>query len=161
MKQHLFIPTLLLSLLICFQPTSVWALTTTQRKIINSGAFYVDEKGCIPTNNSLTSSNINQNEEFVYWFFVSKGYAPEQASGILGNMWFESGVNPRKVQGGSESDTPTSVGYGLVQWTPGTKIIPEAQRLSKPVTDLAFQTTLVGEQLEACQVYPKKPREMT
>lgn len=54
-------------------------------------------------------------------------YTPAQAAGVMGNMKYESGFVPNIVQGGGRSWNPASAGpagYGLVQWTPGSKLIP-------------------------------------
>jgi hypothetical protein len=116
-------------------------------------------------------------EETIFWFFVSKGYTKVQAAGILGNMLIEagSGLDPRKVeydtpnsrgeiskigQPSSLDYWPASGGYGLVQWTPGTKMLPpeiqhirtleEARQAGITITpsDLGFQLNLIYEQLE-------------
>lgn len=58
---------------------------------------------------------------------VGSGHSKAQAAGIMGNMQSESGFNPFIVQGGGTSMNPRdagSGGYGLVQWTPGAKLIP-------------------------------------
>lgn len=54
-------------------------------------------------------------------------YSPQQAAGVMGNMQAESGFVPNIVQGGGRSWNPASAGssgYGLVQWTPGSKLLP-------------------------------------
>jgi len=53
-------------------------------------------------------------------------YSPKQAAGVMGNMVTESGLVHNIVQGGGRKELPTGVssGWGLVQWTPGTKVLP-------------------------------------
>jgi murein DD-endopeptidase MepM/ murein hydrolase activator NlpD len=52
------------------------------------------------------------------------GWNQAAAAGIMGNMQYESGFSPTIIQGGGHG-TPEqagSRGYGLVQWTPASKI---------------------------------------
>lgn len=51
------------------------------------------------------------------------GLSEKQAAGVMGNMWSESNLIWNIVQGGKRSSsTNHAAGYGLVQWTPGTKL---------------------------------------
>jgi lysophospholipase L1-like esterase len=66
---------------------------------------------------SLTGSD---NHQKAFNYFISKGFTPQQSAGIVGNLDAESGVNPRIIQGGGESDNITvnnRTGYGIAQWT--------------------------------------------
>ena len=103
------------------------------------------------------AGNLNgaNNEEKVWNYLTSVGYSPAQAAGILGNMAMESGVNPRRVQGTSSPDGDRDyppegggTGYGLVQWTPGTKILTYAELTGKIPGDLGFQLQLLVGQLK-------------
>lgn len=50
---------------------------------------------------------------------------PYQIAGVMGNMQSESGFDPTIIQGGGNSPDPSAagnLGYGLVQWTPGSKL---------------------------------------
>lgn len=51
----------------------------------------------------------------VYKYFINKGASLEAICGMLGNMERESTLNPGIKQGAS-----TSLGWGLIQWTPST-----------------------------------------
>lgn len=59
-----------------------------------------------------------------FWsFFKEKGWTANAVAGILGNAYYESTVNPNRWQGDIPYAEPvSSQGYGLVQWTPWTKI---------------------------------------
>lgn len=68
------------------------------------------------------SGSDNQQKAFNY--FVSKGFSPQQAGGIVGNLIAESGVNPKRVQstktpeGDKDNITVNDrTGYGIAQWT--------------------------------------------
>ena len=67
--------------------------------------------------------------EGVWKALMSTGYfTKRQAAGVMGNIQTESGgtFDPNIVQGMTYAPTPAGItaGYGLVQWTPGTKLIP-------------------------------------
>lgn len=61
----------------------------------------------------------------VFWsYFKAKGWSLNAVCGILGNSWYESTVNPNRWQGDDPwHQPPDQWGFGLVQWTPYTKII--------------------------------------
>lgn len=69
----------------------------------------------------LTEDESKQNWLAVWCYFKNKGWTAQAVSGMLGNMYYESSVNPNRW----ESDTPyiSGGGFGLVQWTPYTKIV--------------------------------------
>lgn len=108
----------------------------------------VDELCCpngesAPSDTSLTGSD---NEEKVWNFFKSKGLGDHQVAGIMGNIAEESAFDPTKVEGGSQSETPPgSGGWGLIQWTPGTKAVEAAKDagINGPIHELATQLELV------------------
>lgn len=86
---------------------------------------------CSSTVTKLTGSDTS---EKVFNYFRGKGLTPEQSAGIVGNMMQESGVNPERIQGGNATNTSKnpddagSLGWGLIQWTPGSKIINIAEQ---------------------------------
>lgn len=91
-----------------------------------------------PTETATVVTGVD-NAEKTFNFFVSKGFKPFQAAGIMGNMQAESHIEPRLVEYGwrnsrgeiSAPGKPSSLddnvppnqgpqgqpGYGLVQWT--------------------------------------------
>ena len=57
----------------------------------------------------------------IYYILTAKGYSLTAVCAVLGNMYKESGYNP--FQWENDNIQPmvgysSSVGYGLVQWTP-------------------------------------------
>lgn len=83
---------------------------------------------CSTTDSSLIG---NTNAERAFNFFVSNaGLSAEQSAAIIGNMMQESGVVPEKVEGGALSRDPSSIssGWGVVQWTPGSKVLLAAAK---------------------------------
>ncbi len=99
---------------------------------------------CDESGTTLSGAN---NKEKVWNFFVNKGLSAEQTAGIMGNMAVESGFDPTVVQGGSHSTNPASIsaGWGIIQWTPGSKIIGLLERadISGNPSELATQLELV------------------
>jgi hypothetical protein len=94
------------------------------------------------------------NPTIIWNYFVEKKLPPFQIAGIMGNMQAESGLEPRKVQYGtvnsrgevsvvgqpsSLDDMPANGGWGLVQWTPGTKVLPDANAQNRRPSDIMFQ----------------------
>lgn len=88
---------------------------------------------CGKSQGSATNLTGSNNTEKAFNYFVSVGFKPEQAAGILGNMRVESTVEPvieqgktptnsRSVEefiasGDSRRTDSNAPGYGLVQWT--------------------------------------------
>lgn len=80
--------------------------------------------GDINSTRPLTEEE-SKNNWLAFWsFFKAKGWTANAVAGILGNSFYESTVNPNRWQGDIPFAQPVaSQGYGLVQWTPWTKII--------------------------------------
>lgn len=98
----------------------------------------------------------NDNTEKILNFFMRKGLSLAQASGIVGNMMQESGLNPAIVQGGrvireDEDYTPQNgVGFGLVQWTFTSRQKPlqdHVRQMGVKITDLGGQLEFVWKEL--------------
>lgn len=111
-----------------------------------------------------TSSNFNENLITAYNYFLSKK-GPDgaplltkiQAAAIIGNIAHESGGDPQNTQGGFTPDRttdPTQVstdskgrqgGWGLIQWTPASKVLGIAQKanITGPIYELGTQLDLV------------------
>ncbi|MDB5170373.1 MAG: peptidase domain protein [Candidatus Saccharibacteria bacterium] len=111
----------------------------------------LDPTVCCPTDeNSAPAASLsgNGNEEKAFNYFLGKGLSKEQAAGILGNMARESGVDPQKIQGGARSKDPADAGangYGLIQWTAGTRVVGYAKKygVSGPIYELSTQLEIV------------------
>lgn len=124
-------------------------LTQDQLNVFNEGIPYFNTEinSCTGQAASVGSSVLTgaDNVEKAYNFFISKGLAPVQAAGIVGNFWWEShGVNPAIEQTpGAWSDMTNDFDHavGIAQWDGGrrVKIINDASSSNKSVKDLAFQ----------------------
>lgn len=106
----------------------------------------------------LTGSD---NAQMIFNYFVSKGYTKTQAAGIVGNTQAESGSIPTRIQYGAISGVRTisyskipanvlgeRVGWGIVQWTPPTKIGTYASTMNENPDALGTQIEFLWKQLE-------------
>ena len=65
----------------------------------------------------VATEDMNSNAKYIYKFFRAKGWTAQAICGMLGNMQGESGIiaDIDEISGGG--------GYGLVQWTPKSKLV--------------------------------------
>lgn len=84
----------------------------------NYGEYYGNEQ---TSSNALTQSQIETNVKYIYNSLIASGWSINAICGMLGNMQSESSINPGRWQNNDVGNT--SLGYGLVQWTPATKYI--------------------------------------
>jgi len=70
---------------------------------------------------ALTQTQMELNAQYIYRALTHEGWSLSAICGLLGNMQYESSINPGRWQ--SDDVGNTSMGYGLVQWTPATKYI--------------------------------------
>ena len=94
------------------------------------------------------------NLEKILNFLMREGLTLAQASGVIGNLMAESGLNPAIIQGGGTApDTyvPVSgVGFGLAQWTSSDRqagLSAFAQQMGAPITDLGVQMNYLWKEL--------------
>lgn len=72
-------------------------------------------------NRYLSQSEMQANASYIWWYLSNKGWSLNAVCGMLGNMQRESTINPGIWQNLDEGNT--SLGYGLVQWTPATNYL--------------------------------------
>ncbi len=124
------------------------------------------------SNGSNTSSNASccagstqlsgsSNEAKIFNYLTQKGLSTAQAAGILGNMQTESGFEPQRYEGTASGVITTADqwrpnvdangqhhdGWGLVQWTPGSKIIDPTKRAIKDPNEISIQLDFLFGQL--------------
>lgn len=94
-----------------------------------------------PSGGALSGGN---NAMVVFSYLKGKGLSGEQAAGVIGNMVLESGIGLERLQGTSvnvrtsaDAAENSSLGWGLVQWTPAGKIIKPAKSQGKAATEIA------------------------
>lgn len=66
-----------------------------------------------------TKDQRSQNVDIMYSYFKSQGWGIAPLAAMLGNMEYESWLNPAQWETGIPIQT--TGGFGLVQWTPYTK----------------------------------------
>ena len=86
-------------------------------------------------------------------FFISKGWSPAQASGIMGNLVHESGgrLNPAAINPGDGSDGSDSIGIGQWNGARAANLKAFAVSQGKPVTDYQTQLAFVQHELETSE----------
>lgn len=114
-------------------------------------------KACEAQNTGISVSG-SDNQQKAFNFFISKGYSTQQAAGIVGNMIAESGVLPMRQQGkpaelnvSSKEINGSGSGWGIVQWTPPSKMINPSLAAGNSHSDidtLEYQLQFLWEQLE-------------
>lgn len=99
---------------------------------------------CGPGSGELRGS---ENLEKIFNYFIDNGLNDIQAAGAVGNIDQESGGEPTIVQGGGKNEDPSSisVGWGIIQWTPGSKIIGIAKEagITGPIHELKTQLDIL------------------
>ena len=119
----------------------------------------------INSNEYLSLSEMYNNALYIAGFFLRNGWTLEACAGILGNMQTESNMNPGLWESRDEGNT--SKGFGLVQWTPATKLIEWAQNqdLNYKHMDTQLQRILWelenGVQYYTTPAYPETFREFS
>lgn len=76
--------------------------------------WIVNERGSIGTSGMVNNADITRQ------FFREFGWTINSISAIVGNMQVESGINPGRWENDHVGNL--SGGFGLVQWTPATKL---------------------------------------
>ena len=74
--------------------------------------------------NPLTYEQQQNNAYYIWQYFQARGWTMESVSAMLGNIQFESYINPAQWQAGhtiEDPNYPNDTGFGLVQWTPWQK----------------------------------------
>lgn len=75
----------------------------------------------ISENRYLSVDEMKINAQWILNYFTQKGWTKNAICGMLGNMQSESTINPGIWESLNEGNI--NGGFGLVQWTPASKII--------------------------------------
>ena len=94
-------------------------------------------------NRYLSQSEMENNATIIYYELKSRGWGKNAIAGILGNMQQESTINPACWQ--SLDYGNTSLGYGLVQWTPSTNYTNWANANGYDITNGNYQLKWIDE----------------
>jgi cell wall-associated NlpC family hydrolase len=122
--------------------------TNDLNSILNQTPFFDSTQIGTTTCSSSSALSGNDNIQKAFNYFVGKGLTAAQAAGVVGNLIQESSVNPEEIQNGGTSQDPNAAGsggWGIAQWTPGSKVIAIAQSLqiTSPIYDLSTQLDIV------------------
>ena len=108
----------------------------------------------ISENRALTQAEMENNADIIIAYYRSINYADETIAAILGNMQAESSLSPIRTEIGGQ-------GYGLVQWTPVSKLQNHCNTLGlSPYTSGDVQIEVVDKELGTSSVnewYTTKP----
>ncbi len=95
------------------------------------------------------AENMNTNAKTIYNFFIKKGWTAQATCALLGNMQGESGIIADKDEIGGGS------GYGLVQWTPKSKLVNWANSKGLNYKTVSTQCQRIIWELENNEQYYK------
>lgn len=128
-------------------PSFASALSGDQKALYRKNILYYDLESCESASISSTLLIGSSNEEKVWNYFKGKGLDDHLVAGIMGNIAQESGFDPEIIQGGARTKDPSGIsdGWGLIQWTPGSKILGIAKeaKIDGPIYELATQLDIV------------------
>lgn len=114
----------------------------------------------ISKNAFLTEAEMKVNARFIYAYLTTRGWTAQAVCGMLGNMETESTINPGIWQNLDAGNT--SLGYGLVQWTPSTKYTSWcSERGLDPSTMEAALERIIYELDNGLQYYPTDSYPLT
>lgn len=107
----------------------------------------------ITGNRFLTQAEMENNARYIWNYLGSRGWSINAVAGMLGNMQTESTINPGIWENLNEGNT--SGGFGLVQWTPATKLIGWANTQHIDYTEMDTQLERIEYELaNNIQYYP-------
>lgn len=90
-------------------------------------------------------TEMTANANFIYSYFKKNGWTKNSICAMLGNMQRESTINPGLWE--SFDSGNTSVGLGLVQWTPASKLINWCDSKGYVYTSLKAQCEKILDEL--------------
>ena len=117
------------------------------------------------SNSYLSLSQMKVNAQYILDYLVTKGWTKNAICGMLGNMQRESTINPGIWQNLDSGNT--SLGLGLCQWTPATKLINWANSNGLNYLEMDTQLKRIlweldnGEQYYATDSYPETFKQFT
>lgn len=151
-----------------FVPVSAFGqvLTKAQMKVLREQLTMTNtEDACAIGNASIPNGTPEQNGKAIFDYLTAPGrLKPFQAAGVIGNMVAESGLSPQRLEGTGLKTITTaeaykssgsSAGWGLVQFTPGSKFIDTVTPIAK-ANELGTQVAFVWDQLEGRTTIPEK-----
>lgn len=112
----------------------------------------VTKSDVISANRYLSTTEQQINATYIKDALLAAGWTINAICGMLGNMQAESTINPGIWQ---NLTVNTSNGFGLVQWTPATKLIEWCSDNGLDYTDIDAQLARINyEAANGVQFYP-------
>lgn len=102
----------------------------------------------IKGNRYLSEAEMKNNATLVWQYFQPLGWTLNAVAGMLGNMEKESSINPGIWGNLDPSGPPDETGYGLVQWTPYTRITTWLSSHGYAIDDGNGQCAKLQEEME-------------
>lgn len=103
-----------------------------------------DDLDLVCKNEYLSRDEMHDNAQYIAYSLTEANWSKEAIAGILGNMESESTMSPCLWQDLSEG----SGGFGLVQWTPASKLIDWAEEDGKDPKDFDTQLDRILYEVE-------------
>lgn len=125
----------------------------------------ISKDDIINSNKYLSVEQMYNNAIYIASYFFQRGWTLEAISGMLGNMQTESNMNPGIWENLDTGNTAR--GFGIVQWTPATKLIEWANGQGLNYKDIDTQLARIewekdnGVQYYATDSYPESFTEFT
>ena len=96
----------------------------------------------IGVNVYLMEKQQEENATAFYYYFRARGATVQAICGMLGNINWESGLNP-----GRKQTTSTTSGWGLIQWTPSSNLTDYAIAHGTDWATGEIQTQLMWDEI--------------
>ncbi|HVQ45003.1 MAG TPA: phage tail tip lysozyme [Candidatus Saccharimonadia bacterium] len=128
--------------LVTLMPGGVHAITTVdENSLINDSIYYVENDAdcnALASGTGLGTLAGADNRQKIWNWLRSKSLSAEQAAGVIGNMFAESGFNPARNQG----SVLGAHAWGLAQWDGGRRDallrLVRADTTLAPLYDMKF-----------------------
>ena len=115
--------------------------TSITSNVTKVSSFHLNQTISLLSVYGLSETQIN-NAKAIFSFFINKGWTAQSICGMLGNIQVESGFRPDLHEYGG------GPGYGLVQWTPKSKLVDWANSRNLNYKTLETQCQRIQWELE-------------
>ncbi len=145
--------TMFLLVLLYGSTNVVFAISAEQIQTMNQGILYFNvdatSSSCAGGSGALIGGD---NPTKTWNYFKGQGLDDMHVAAIMGNIEQESHYNPTVMQKGGNSNNPADAGtggWGIVQWTPGSKVINTASKynIATPIYELGTQLNIVWQEM--------------
>lgn len=128
------------------------AADAVKRRQAFANGYAVSTFQALPAGQRLAAidrTSLDDKSKQAFQFFVKQGWSPAQASGIVGNLIHESGLNTGALNPGDGSDGSDSI--GIAQWNAGRAkaLKAYAARKGSDWRDLQTQLEFVHKELQS------------